>query len=138
MGWSIHHVNLQAKDVRRTAAFYRNVLGMTEQDWVFPEKRGYLPGDPDKLALLGDGREGHTGLHLIAPDPDFAEKNDLIHNPSVGGHVAIHVEDLQGVIDRLTAAGIPFSVTGEFAIPGLRHVYVNDPEGNLIEINGRV
>jgi catechol 2,3-dioxygenase-like lactoylglutathione lyase family enzyme len=29
-------------------------------------------------------------------------------------------------------------VTGEFAIPGLRHVYVNDPEGNLLEINGRV
>ncbi|MEM1077577.1 MAG: VOC family protein [Pseudomonadota bacterium] len=138
MGWSIHHVNLQAKDVRRSAAFYRDVLGMTEQDWVFPETRGYLPGDPDKLALLGDGREGHTGLHLIAPDPDFAEKNNLIHNPSVGGHVAIHVDDLQGVIDRLTAAGIPFSVTGEFAIPGLRHVYVNDPEGNLIEINGHV
>lgn len=138
MSWSIHHVNLQAKDVRRCAAFYKDVLGMTEQDWVFPQTRGYLPGDPDKLALLGDGRESHTGLHLIAPDPDFAEKNGLIHNPSVGGHVAIHVDDLQGVIDRLTAAGIPFSVTGEFAIPGLRHVYVSDPEGNLLEINGRV
>jgi catechol 2,3-dioxygenase-like lactoylglutathione lyase family enzyme len=52
--------------------------------------------------------------------------------------VAIHVDDLQAVIDRLTAAGVPFSVTGEFAIPGLRHVYVTDPEGNLIEVNGRV
>lgn len=138
MGWSIHHVNLQARDVRRTAAFYTDILGMTERDWVFPDTRGYLPGDPDKLALLGDGREGHTGLHLIAPDPEFAQKNDLIHNPSVGGHVAIHVEDLQLIIDRLTAAGVPFSVTGEFAIPGLRHVYVKDPEGNLIEINGHV
>ena len=138
MAWSIHHVNLQAKDVRRTTVFYTTILGMTEKDWVFPATRGYLPGDPDKLALLADGRESHTGLHLIAPDPEFAAKNDLIHNPSVGGHVAIHVDDLQGVIDRLTAAGIAFSVTGEFAIPGLRHVYVNDPEGNLLEINGRV
>jgi catechol 2,3-dioxygenase-like lactoylglutathione lyase family enzyme len=138
MAWSIHHVNLQAKDVRRTAAFYSDILGMQEKPWVFPQSRGYLPGDPDKLALLADGREGHTGLHLIAPDPEFAQKNNLSHNPSVGGHVAFHVDDLQGVIDRLTAAGIPFSVTGEFAIPGLRHVYVHDPEGNLIEINGRV
>lgn len=138
MAWSIHHVNLQARDVRRTVAFYTDILGMTERDWVFPETRGYLPGDPDKLALLADGREGHTGLHLIAPDPEFASKNNLIHNPSVGGHVAIHVDDLQAVIDRLTAAGVPFSVTGEFAIPGLRHVYVEDPEGNLLEINGRV
>lgn len=138
MVWSIHHVNLQAKDVRRCAAFYKDILGMTEQNWVFPETRGYLPGDPDKLALLGDGRESHTGLHLIAPDPTFAERNGLNHNPSVGGHVAFHVDDLPAVIERLTVAGIPFSMTGEFAIPGLRHVYVTDPEGNLLEINGRV
>lgn len=138
MSWSIHHVNLQARDVRATAAFYSNVLGMTEAPWAFPATRGYLPGDPDKLALMGDGRDGHSGLHLIAPDPEFAAKNNLIHNPSVGGHVAFQVDDLDAVIGRLRAAGIPHSVTGEFAIPGLRHVYVTDPEGNLIEINGRI
>lgn len=138
MSWSIHHVNLQARDVRATAAFYSNVLGMTESPWAFPATRGYLPGDPDKLALMGDGRDGHSGLHLIAPDREFAAKNNLIHNPSVGGHVAFQVDDLDAVIGRLRAAGIPHSITGEFAIPGLRHVYVTDPEGNLIEINGRV
>ena len=138
MNWSIHHVNLEASDVQRTAAFYTQILGMTLKEWQFPTSRGYLPGDPDKLALLGDGREGHTGLHLIAPDEDFAAKNDMIHNPSKGGHVAFHVDDLDAVIARLTKAGIPFSVTGEFAIPGLRHVYVEDPSGNLVEVNGRV
>ncbi|CTQ48306.1 VOC family protein [Jannaschia donghaensis] len=138
MSWSIHHVNLQARDVRATAAFYSNVLGMKEAAWAFPQTRGYLPGDPDKLALMGDGRDSHSGLHLIAPDAEFAAKNSLIHNPSVGGHVAFQVDDLDAVIARLRAAGIPHSVTGEFAIPGLRHVYVTDPEGNLIEINGRL
>ncbi|WP_371156645.1 VOC family protein [Jannaschia sp. 2305UL9-9] len=138
MSWSIHHVNLQAKDVRRTASFYKMVLGMAEAPWAFPQSRGYLPGDPDKLALMGDGRDSHSGLHLIAPDEDFAERNNLIHNPSKGGHVAFQVDDLDGVIARLRKAGIPHSVTGEFAIPGLRHVYVEDPEGNLIEINGRL
>ncbi|MEM7490977.1 MAG: VOC family protein [Pseudomonadota bacterium] len=138
MGWSIHHVNLQARDVRRTAAFYTDVLGMAERPWTFPERRGYLPGDPDRLALLGDGRDGHSGLHLIAPDPDFARQNDLAFNPSVGGHVAFRVPDLNAVIGRLRAAGIRHSVTGEFAIPGLRHVYAEDPEGNLVEINGPV
>jgi catechol 2,3-dioxygenase-like lactoylglutathione lyase family enzyme len=136
MAWSIHHVNLEAKDVRRTAAFYTDVLGMSERPWTFPETRGYLPGAPDRLALMGDGRDGHSGLHLIAPDPDFATRNNLDFNPSVGGHVAFHVDDLDGVIARLRAAGIRHSVTGEFAIPGLRHVYTEDPEGNLVEING--
>jgi len=136
MSWSIHHVNLQARDVRRAATFYATILGMTERDWKFPESRGYLPGDPDSLALFSDGRAHHTGLHLIKPDPDFAIKNNLLHNPSVGGHVAFHVKDLDAVKSRLSAAGIPFSETGEFAIPGLKHLYLTDPEGNLLEING--
>lgn len=138
MPWSIHHVNLEARDVQATAAFYAAILGMRQADWVFPASRGYLPGDPDKLALMADGRDSHSGLHLIAPDPDFARKNNMMHNPSIGGHVAIQVDDLDAVIARLTAAGIKHSVTGEFAIPGLRHVYVEDPSGNLIEVNGRV
>ncbi len=137
MGWSIHHVNLEAQNVRRTAAFYATMLGMEERDWVFPASRGYIPGDPDKLALMADGRQSHTGLHLIAPDPEFAAKNGLIHNPSIGGHVAFEVDDLEAVITRLKAAGIPFSDAGTFAIPGFRHIYVEDPAGNLIEVNGR-
>lgn len=138
MAWSIHHVNLQARDVRKTAAFYAAIMGMEEKDWVFPQARGYIPGDPDKLALFADGRDSHSGLHLIAPDDEFARKNNLSHNPSVGGHVAFEVDDLDAVIARLTAAGIRFSDAGTFAIPGMRHIYVEDPEGNLIEINARV
>lgn len=137
MNWSIHHVNLEAKDVRKTAAFYATILGMDEKDWVFPAARGYIPGDPDKLALMADNRSSHTGLHLIAPDPDFATKNDLQHNPSQGGHVAFEVDDLNAVKDRLSQAGIPFSDAGTFAIPGYSHIYVNDPAGNLLEINGK-
>lgn len=138
MGWSIHHVNLETRDVRRAAAFYANVLGMAEGDWVFPKTRGYVPGDPDRLALFKDGRQSHTGLHLIKPDPDFASKNNLVHNPSVGGHVAIEVDDLRAVLKRLDAAGIAYSDAGVFAIPGVWNVYVEDPEGNLLEINQRV
>lgn len=137
MNWSIHHVNLEARDVRATARFYAAMLGMEERDWVFPASRGYLPGDPDKLALMADGRDSHSGLHLIAPDQGFAEKNGLSHNPSVGGHFAITVPDLEAVVARLKAAGVRYSLTGEFAIPGMRHLYVEDPSGNLVEVNER-
>lgn len=138
MTWSIHHVNLEAEDVAGTALWYRDMLGMQLNGWAFPETRGYLPGDPDKLQLFGDGRQTHTGLHLIKPDPEFATKNDMAHNPSVGGHIAIEVDDLAAVAARLTSAGVAFSLTGEFAIPGMRHLYVEDPEGNLLEINERL
>jgi catechol 2,3-dioxygenase-like lactoylglutathione lyase family enzyme len=138
MDWSIHHVNLEARDVQATARFYATMLGMAQSDWVFPASRGYLPGSPDKLALFGDGRDRHSGLHLIAPDEAFAAKNDMTHNPSIGGHVAFQVSDLDAVVARLKAAGIRYSLTGEFAIPGMRHLYVEDPAGNLIEVNERL
>ena len=67
MSWSIHHVNLQAKDVRKTAAFYTSILGMTEGEWVLPESAGYIPVAADRLALFDDpSRDGQAaGLHLI-------------------------------------------------------------------------
>ena len=122
MGWSIHHVNLEARDVRRAAAFYKTILGMTEGEWEFPASRGYVPSAPDRLALFGDGRQSHTGLHLIKQDPEFAARNNLRHNPSVGGHVAFEVDDLRAVLTRLDAAGIPYSDAGVFAIPGVWNV----------------
>ena len=85
--------------------------------------------------MQGAGSGDNAGLHLIAPDPTFARNNNLDHNPSIGGHVALQVDNLDAVIERLKAAGIPYSLTGTFAIPGMRHLYVYDPSMNLIEIN---
>ncbi|WP_112323491.1 VOC family protein [Oceanibium sediminis] len=140
MSWSIHHVNLQTTDVRKTAAFYSTVLGMEEGAWSFPRTRGYIPANPDQLALFPDPSKGggHRGLHLIAPDPRFAQENGLMHNPSIGGHLAIEVPDLGAVMARLSAAGIPFSDAGVFAIPGLHNIYAYDPAMNLVEINQTV
>ena len=140
MNSTIHHVNLQANDVRATAAFYTNIVGMAEGNWIFPpaDQVGYLSADPSRLALFpmpGTANGDNMGLHLIAPDPSFARKNQLDHNPSIAGHVALQVEDLDVVIERLKVAGIPYSLTGTFAIPGMRHLYVYDPSMNLIEIN---
>ena len=77
----------------------------------------------------------NAGLHLIKPDPEFARKNQLDHNPSIGGHVALQVDNLDAVIQRLKTAGVPYSLTGTFAIPKMRHLYCYDPSMNLLEIN---
>ena len=44
MTTTIHHVNLQANNVRASAEFYTNIVGMAEGSWVFPpaEQVGYL------------------------------------------------------------------------------------------------
>lgn len=140
MTWAIHHVNLPATDVRASAAFYAQIIGMAEGRWTFPpsDQTGHLSADPARLCLFPgpSAAEGaNAGLHLIRPEPEFARLNGLDHNPSIGGHVAIQVRDLDAVIARLKAAGIPYSETGVFAIPNMRHVYVYDPAMNLLEIN---
>ncbi len=140
MNCTIHHVNLPANDVRISARFYTEVVGMAEGSWIFPpeEQVGHISADPEKLTIFPttSTSEGeNAGLHLIRPEPAFARKNQLDHNPSIGGHVALQVKNLDQVISRLKAAGIPYSLTGTFAIPGMRHLYVYDPSMNLIEIN---
>lgn len=140
MSWSIHHVNLPATDVRRSAHFYNEILGMTEAAWRFPpaEQVGHISADPARLTLFPcdtASRGANSGLHLILPEPEFARKNGLDHNPSIGGHVAIQVSDLDAVMERLKAAGVPFSYAPTFAIPNMRHIYVYDPAMNLLEIN---
>ena len=37
------------------------------------------------------------GLHIIKPDLGFALRNNFAHNPSIGGHPAIVVQDIQEV-----------------------------------------
>lgn len=140
MSWAIHHVNLPATDVRASARFYAEIIGMTEASWTFPppEKVGHISADPAKLTLFQPDmapRGANGGLHLIQPEPGFARANRLDHNPSIGGHVGFQVGSLDAVIARLDAAGIAYSLTGEFAIPGMRHLYVYDPAMNLLEIN---
>lgn len=137
---TIHHVNLPANDVRTSAKFYTEIIGMSEGSWVFPpaEQVGHISADTSKLTILPAttvSQGDNAGLHLIQPDPEFARKNQLDHNPSIGGHVALQVTDLNAVVQRLEAAGIPYSLTGTFAIPKMRHLYCYDPSMNLLEIN---
>jgi catechol 2,3-dioxygenase-like lactoylglutathione lyase family enzyme len=96
---TIHHVNLPANDVRASARFYSNIVGMAEGSWIFPpaEQVGHISADPEKLTLFPTSTtsEGENAdLHLIRPEPAFARNNQLDHNPSIGGHVALQVKSL--------------------------------------------
>ncbi len=140
MSWSIHHVNLAANSVRQSAKFYSDILGMVEGSWAFPpvDQTGHISADPSKLTVFPTdtaSQGANSGLHLIKPEAKFARANHLDHNPSIGGHVAFQVADLDAVIARLKLAKIAYSLTGTFAIPGMRHLYLYDPSMNLIEIN---
>lgn len=133
-GWGVHHVNLQANDVRETVAFYVEIAGMAEGRWRAPESRGNFSIDPVELAVLSLG-SFNRGLHIIRPDAGFAFRNGFAHNPSIGGHPAFFVHNVISVKDRLEGDGVLVSDAKVYAMAGMHQIYVFDPSANMIEVN---
>ena len=101
MGWFIHHVNVQAHDVRQSAAFYRDIIGLKDGAWVYPETVGEVGHNPDSIAAFGSL---NRGIHVVRAIPTFPRDNNLLHNPTIGGHFAFNVPDILAVKARLEAA----------------------------------
>src|SRR4051794_5437296 len=94
-----HHLNLACADWERTAAFYRDLLGLTPI--ALPRDRhAYDPA----IATLADAR-GYQ-YHFIPPDADFAAREGLPVNPLGAGHLAFRVADIAAIRAQLDAAGI--------------------------------
>jgi lactoylglutathione lyase len=121
----ILHTMLRVGDLDRSIAFYRDVLGMQEIS------RKDYPSGKFTLAFLGYGR-----------NPEHAEI-ELTHNWGVEkyelgtayGHIALGVDEIYEVCDRIRAAG--GKITRE---PGpMKHgttviAFVEDPDGYKVEL----
>ncbi|MEM7042850.1 MAG: VOC family protein [Pseudomonadota bacterium] len=135
MAWMLHHINLPALNVRETKAFLRDIIGLKEGRWIYPDRPGELHHDDDSIAYFGAGNQG---LHVVRSVPSFAHDNGFMHNPTVGGHFAISVPDLGAVKVKLDAADVPYSDAGVYAMAGIHQIYVYDPAFNVIEVNQTV
>jgi glyoxylase I family protein len=123
-----HHLNLASADWERTAAFYRDLLGLTPVD-LPRDREAYNPA----IATLQD--EAGYQYHVIPADPGFADRNGLPVNPLGAGHLAFRVEDIAAIRAQLDAAGIPYSDMGEWAIKGWHQLFCADPDGRVIEFH---
>ncbi|MBH68483.1 MAG: hypothetical protein CMM58_09035 [Rhodospirillaceae bacterium] len=132
MSWFIHHVNLEAHDVRQTAEFFRDIIGMTEGTWQYPEKIGRVGHNSETIAYFGTENQG---LHIVKAITSFARDNDFLHNPTIGGHFAICVPDIKAVKKRIEKSGIVVSDAGIYAMAGVHQIYCYDPSMNVVEIN---
>jgi catechol 2,3-dioxygenase-like lactoylglutathione lyase family enzyme len=130
--WSIHHVNLDAPKLEQTRWFWADLLGLDEDPRTRPEATPSDIGRPGEVAYFG---RGDRGIHAVRPSATFARDRGLIHNATIGGHVAITVDDLGALAARLDGAAIPYSDAGVQSLRGVHQLYVFDPSFNLIEFN---
>ncbi|HEX4033035.1 MAG TPA: VOC family protein [Solirubrobacteraceae bacterium] len=125
----VHHVGLSVGDLDAAEAWYGHALGFEpEFRAAFGPLRvtmGKLPGGT-RLELLEHG-ESVAGAQGLAPNDALLTRG--------WAHIALDVEDLDGVYARLLAAGAgavwPPRQSPE---PGVSMAFVRDPEGNLIEL----
>ena len=116
---SIAHASFLVEDVPTSLKFYCDVLQIP----LNPNR----PNFPFDGAWLDIGDNGQQ-LHLMKlPNPDSAEGR-----PQHGGrdrHVALVVDDLEVLAQRLEEAGVEFSRSKS----GRAAFFCRDPDGNALE-----
>lgn len=119
---SLDHVTLIVKDLDRSQQFYVDSLGMQLVD-----RPGFsFPG----LWF----QAGNTQIHLILEHADSGAAGGEDHTSSRNRHFAFEVADGNVAADRLQELGIAI-VSGPVTRPdGARQVFVNDPDGHLVEL----
>ena len=113
---SLHHVSLIVADTETSLAFYRDILGLTE------ETRPDL-GYPGAWLKIGDQQ-----LHLLElPNPD-----PVSGRPVHGGrdrHLAVRITDYAALVSLLKDNGIVFTESRS----GRKALFCRDPDGNALE-----
>ena len=128
---SAHHVGLSVADLDAEQRWYRSNLGLNEV-----VERVQLPEPPVRTVVL----RAPSGLRLelielAGSEPSSADNPLDAARTQTYGHLALEVDDLDAAFSELTAAGAhSVSPPAPGATPGIRFAYVQDPEGNLLEL----
>ena len=133
----IHHMNLESLDVLESVHFISDLIGLKEGNWVAPNDKGDFSIDKKELSLFPISND-NKGLHFIKPDEGFAFRNNFIHNPSIGGHPAFTVKNINLIKEKLDNLNILYSDANVYAMPGFHQIYLYDANANTLEINQEV
>jgi lactoylglutathione lyase len=117
------HFAFEVQDLDESIAFYTKKLGLPlrfkEVDETHGEAFAFLELEGGDIELLQKLEGGQSEPRPVAPP----------YTP----HLALATDDLDSIISRLEAHGVPI-VTGPLEIPGkVRWLYFADPDGNVLE-----
>jgi metallothiol transferase len=109
----LNHVALPISDRRKTLPFYRDLLGLK-----------VIPSMVDNPSVVWTVLEDGAMVHPVEPNAEG--------QPAVF-HVAFEVADFDSAVRALEQAGVEISRQG-VRHDGQRFLFVNDPDGNRIEL----
>ena len=118
---------LWVRDMDAALHFYRDLFGL---EVISP------PELPNKFLRAGDGEDGVPEMIVLVPHPDSSLAFPREKAKRVLHHLAFRVEtraydDLQ---ERFIAEGIQVRSGIHPVLKGVRTFYVDDPDGNEVEV----
>ena len=129
----LDHVNVRSTDPARTAAFFRDVLGMRVGP---PMGRTEMAGPGGWVYDSEDRAVVHIG-GADSPYPSDAERPFTpAHGSGAVHHVALACSDFDGTRERLRTQEIAFT-ENDLSRFGLKQLFVSEPNGILLELNFR-
>lgn len=134
MTLTIHYAFLPQTDPDAALGFYRDALGFeVRQDVGYDGKRWITVGPPDQPGTS-------IVLHPPAVDPGITDEErrtilELIAKGTYGAAVTLATDDLDGLFERLQAAGADVLQEPMDQPYGVRDCAFRDPAGNLLRIN---
>lgn len=135
---ALFHVGLTVKNLERSAAFYRDVVGMTEEaDRMFSVKfREFdaLTNNPGAELNVAHLTLGPFMLQLIEYVNKGGVTLDLHHNNVGSPHLSIYVPDVDAKYRQVRQRG-DVTITSELVqiTPTMRSFYTEDPDGVPVE-----
>jgi glyoxylase I family protein len=114
----IDHVSFPVRDLARSLAFYRDVLGLE------PAPRPDL-GFPGAWLQAGDAQ-----VHLLEVPAGFEGGTPPPHLNPLAGHAAFAIDDYDATLDVLRRHGLEVLALGQTA----GQMWVRDPDGHIIEL----
>ncbi len=135
----IHHTALSVKDMDRSLAFYRDLLGLEvemDRSWENAGPTGdailRVKGTAARQTMLKVGNAYIELFQFNKPEPaSMAEDRPVIDRGIT--HVCLDVTDVDAEYARLSAAGVIFHCEPQDLGPGCRTTYGRDPDGNVVE-----
>ena len=136
------HTGITVSNLERSLVFWRDVLGFefshsAHQTGERPEQITGVKGADLRLAVLKTPT-GHKIELLEYSAPADRKKDNALRPCDLGHvHVALIVDDLDAVLQRIAAAGSKVAGKPQMLThgpnAGKRVVYVRDPDGTTIE-----
>ncbi|MDQ3565876.1 MAG: VOC family protein [Pseudomonadota bacterium] len=116
------HVVFYVKDLNRSLAFYRDLLGFREVGHIFD----------GKAAALTSGRTHHQLLLIEVGDAPRAPAGRRLGLYHIGVKVGDSLDELRAAKKELEDAGVTIAGMSDHTVS--QSLYLRDPDGNEIEL----